>query len=117
MKWSMNGVNHGTIDTCGENVSFARGLVFSKDGCRTGHLLESGGVDNHSKILKLELEQQIPVKSPFKIKWDMVKRAHSSMPIKLEKTEFDSCCWFNKKVGIVCKYRECGPLEFLLPNS
>ena len=51
------------------------------------------------------------------MKWDMVKRPSSSMPIKLEKTEFDSCCWFNKKVSIVCKYRECGPLEFSLPNS
>ena len=55
MKWLMNGANHSTIDTCGENVSFARGLVFSKDGCRKGHLLESGGMDNHSKILKLDL--------------------------------------------------------------
>ena len=99
------------------NVSLARGLMFSKDGCRTGCLLESGGMDNHSKILKLELGQQIPVKSPFKMKQDMVKRARSSMPIKLEKTEFDSCCWFNKKVSIVRGYRECGPLEFSLPNS
>ena len=54
MKWLMTGANHGTIDTCGENVSHARELL--PDG-KTGHLVQ--GLNNHSKQIKLELGQQL----------------------------------------------------------
>ena len=56
MKWLMTGANHGTVDTCGENVSFAT------DACSgTGRLVMAGSLDNQSKRLKLELGQQLPI--------------------------------------------------------
>ena len=58
----MTGANHGTIDMCGENVSYARELPNGKMGC----LAQGDGLSNHSKWLKFELGQQLPIKSPFK---------------------------------------------------
>ena len=89
----MTGANHGTVDTCGENVSHARELL--PDG-KTGRLTQ--GLNNHSKQIKLELGQQLPIKSPFKMKRDTVKQAVNGFPsatFNVVKDENDSCCWFN----------------------
>ena len=75
MNWLMNGENHGTIDTCGENVSSMPPLNDAKGGIR---LLKGGGIDNHSKLLKMELGQQIPIKSPYKMKKDVIKRVRAN---------------------------------------
>ena len=76
MKWLMTGANHGTIDKCGENVSNARELPDRKMGC----LAQQQGLNNHSKQINLELGQQLPIKSPFKMKRDIVKWAINGSP-------------------------------------
>ena len=66
MRWLMNGANHGTVDTCGENVScFNEGK--SK---QIGHRLI---IDNNSKVLRKEFGQQIPIKSRQKMNRDVDK--------------------------------------------
>ena len=90
MKWLMTGENHGTIDMCGENVSHAKELSDGKAGC----LVQ--GLNNHSKQIKLELGQQLPIKSPFKMKRDIVKQAVNGFPsatFNVVKDESDLCCW------------------------
>ena len=64
----MNGANHGTVDTCGENVSMMEQLI-----CSNTHLTKSKSINNHSKLLKMELGQQVSIKSPFKLMRDAVK--------------------------------------------
>ena len=68
--------NHGTVDICGENVSYARELPNGK----TRRLAQGDGLNNHSKWLKLELVEQLPIKSPFKMKRDIVKWALNGFP-------------------------------------
>ena len=68
MKWYMNGANHGTVDTCGENVSMMEQLI-----CSNTCLTKSKSINNHSKLLKMELDQQVSIKSPFKLMRDAVK--------------------------------------------
>ena len=86
MKWLMNGANHGMVDTCGENVSMMEQPI-----CGNTHLTKSKSISNHSKLLKMELGQQISIKSPFKLKRDAVKRAQLNMRNRLA---FNSSCWF-----------------------
>ena len=68
MKWLMNGANHGMVDTCGENVSMMEQPI-----CGNTRLTKGKSISNHSKLLKMELGQQISIKSPFKLKRDAVK--------------------------------------------
>ena len=54
------------------------------------------------------------------MKRDIVKRAVNGFPsaaFNVVKDENDSCCWFNRKVGIVRDSQDCGPIELSLPNS
>ena len=54
------------------------------------------------------------------MKTDIVKWALNGFPsaaFNVVKDENDLCCWFNKKVGIVREYRDCGPIELSLSNS
>ena len=54
------------------------------------------------------------------MKRDIVKWAvngFSSAAFNVVKDEKDSCCWFNRKVGIVREYQDCGPIELSLCNS
>ena len=110
MKWLMTGRNHGMIDTCGENVSQ------DVSPCKgISRLMQLQCIDNPSKKLKLELGLQLPIKSPFKMKRDIIKMA-SSNHLPLVKEESD-LFWCNRKVGIVPEYADCGPLKMTLPNS
>ena len=68
MKWLMTGENHGTINTCGENVSLHCEKMVGR-----GHLIESQSIDTPAKALKLELGSQRPIKSPFKYSRDVIK--------------------------------------------
>ena len=68
MKWLMNCANHGMVDTCGENVSMMEQSI-----CGNTRLTKSKSINNHSKLLKIELGQQISIKSPFNLKRDAVK--------------------------------------------
>ena len=65
MGWLMNGAHHGTVDMCGENVSSMTPVMDRQCGIR---LLKSGAIGNHLKLLKMELGQQTPIKSPYKMK-------------------------------------------------
>ena len=115
MGWLMNGANHGTIDVCGENVSNMCPVMDCKWGIR---LLKSSALDNHSKLLKMELGQQIPIKSSHKIKRDIGKRRQtlSNSPV-LRSNSFDHCYWYDQRVRKVSSLNACGPIEYSLPNS
>ena len=108
MKWLMTGGNHCMIDTSGKNVSQDVSL------CKgVGRLMQSQCIDNPSKKLKLELGLQLPIKSPFKMKRDIIKMASSNhLPWVKEESDL---FWYNRKV--VQEYADCGPLEMTLPNS
>ena len=67
-KWLMTGGNHGTIDTCGENVSPHCEKMVGR-GC----LIESQSIDTPAKAPKLELGSQLLVKSPFKYSRDVTE--------------------------------------------
>ena len=82
--------------------------------CGNTCLTKSKSINNHLKLLKMELGQQISIKSPFKLKRDAVERAQLNMRNRLA---FDSSCWFNKHVNVVEEYKHWGPLQYLLPNS
>ena len=45
-----------------------------------GRLAPGDELTNHSKLLKLQLGQQLPIKSPFEMKRDIVKRALNGFP-------------------------------------
>ena len=63
----MNGANHGTVDTCGENVnSLSDSLIHA----RVGERVISG---NNSRLLCKELSQQVPIKSRQKMNRDISK--------------------------------------------
>ena len=113
MRWLMTSTNHGMVDTCGENISNVTNLPQG-----SGHLSQKGGLCNHSKHLKMELGQQLLIKSPFKMKRDIVKRAEDFVSASsIVWNDNNSCCWFNRKLDIVKEYRDCGPIELSLPNS
>ena len=88
MGWLMNGAHHGTVDVCGENVSIMKPVQDRRRGIR---LLTGDTIDNHSKLLKLELGQQIPIKSPHKMKRDLIKRATASNPMLAYELIPDRC--------------------------
>ena len=77
MHWLMTGGNHGMIDTCGENSSLncdEIGNLESEQECiGSGRLMDASSIDTPAKLLKLELGSQIPMKSPFKLKRDVLK--------------------------------------------
>ena len=107
MGWLMNDAGHGTVDMCGENVSTMDPVVNEKSGSR---LLKSGNMNNFSKLLKMELGQQIPVKSCYKLKRDMVKRAQSCLSDV--PTHMDYTCWYSQKMGQIPMYNCCGLMEY-----
>ena len=72
-------------------------------------------MNNFSKLLKMELGQQIPVKSCCKLNKDMVKRAQSCLSDI--PTNMDYSCWYSQKMGQLPTYNCCGLMEYSLPNS
>ena len=82
MQWLMTGGNHGTIDTCGENLSVNCNEVYHEKMNHSGSegecigsswLINANSINTPTKLLKLELVSQIPIKSPFKLKRDVLK--------------------------------------------
>ena len=71
-------------------------------------------VDNHSKLLKMELGQQIPIKSPHKMKRDVMKRVKSLNHMLAPRNLDQGSCWHDNKI---MQQSLCGPLEYSLPNS
>ena len=76
-------------------------------------------MDNFSKLLKMELGQQIPVKSMHKMRRDVVKRVRQFNPTDpfpygchMEQHKF-WCDEESNTVSLKC----VGPLEYSLPNS
>ena len=63
----MNGANHGTVDTCGENVNSLNGCLIH---ARVGERVILG---NNSRLLCKELGQQVPIKSRQKMNRDISK--------------------------------------------
>ena len=92
MGWLINGVCHGTVDTCGENA--AGSFTPLHDCDRGSRLLISGAIDNHSKLLKMELGQQISIKSKQKMKRDIMKHALASCCQQIH-TPFHNSCWLS----------------------
>ena len=91
MGWLMNGACHGTVDTCGEN---AGGFTPLYDCDRGSRLLISGAIDNHLKLLKMELGQQISIKSKQKMKRDIMKCALASCRQQIH-IPFHNSCWLS----------------------
>ena len=115
MGWLMNGATHGTIDVYGENMSNMCPMTNRKQGIR---LIKSSALDNHSKLLKMELGQQIPIKSLHKMKRGIGKRRQTlfNSPV-LRSNSFDHCYWYDQRVRKVSSLNAYGPIEYSLPNS
>ena len=130
MKWLMTGGNHDTMDVCGENASLhCDEMYFNASNvnlCDKNECVGTGRLQvyllnrNQSKLLKLELGCQLPVKRQFKLKSDLVKalrkndwgaRGGSSSNVD------NLCYWMNKKHTIVREHWDPGSMEFSLPNS
>ena len=107
----MNGASHGTIDVCGENVSSMRPVHDHRCGIQ---LLKTNTMDNHSKILKMELGHQIPIKSLHKMKRDVMKKIKSLNPMLVPRNLDQGSCWYDNKI---MQSSSCGPFEYSLPNS
>ena len=84
MQRLMTGSNHGTIDTCGENLNMNCNEIYHKKINHSGserecigssRLINANSINTPAKLLKLELGSQIPIKSPFKLKRDILKVA------------------------------------------
>ena len=114
MNWLMNGANHGTIDTCGENVTSMPPLNDAKGGIC---LLKGGGIDNigiDSKLLKMELGQQIPIK----MKRDVIKRARANHgDYYSEVSDTDYSCWYHRNTIRKSSHDAGGLIEYALSNS
>ena len=90
MGWLMNGACHGTVDTCGENA--ASSFMPLHDHNRGSRLLISGAIDNRLKLLKMELGQQISIKSKQKMKRDIMKCTLASCR---QQIPFHNSCWLS----------------------
>ena len=101
--WLMNGACHGTIDTCGENSGSFEPLYDRVRGIR---LLIGGGIDNRSKLLKMELGQQAPIKSKQKMKRDIMRHACSSC-FQQVRLPLHNSCWSS--------FKAC--FDYSMPNS
>ena len=112
MGWSMNGARHGMVDVCGENVSIMKPVQDRRCGIR---LLTGGTIYNHSKLLKMELGQQIPIKSPHKMKRDLIKTARALDPAY--ELIPNRSCWYDQRILQVLSLNAFDPLEYSLPNS
>ena len=82
--------------------------------------MDAGSIDTPAKLLKLELGSQIPIKSPFKLKRDILKAVQKNGWGKNSPGLLNNCSyyWMNKTSGVVVnEYCDIGPIEFALPNS
>ena len=69
-------------------------------------LLIGGHIDNRSKLLKMELGQQAPIKSKQKMKQDIMKRACSSC-FQQVRLPLHNSCWSSFNAGF----------DYSMPNS
>ena len=123
----MTRANHGTVDTCGENVSlhcdesyYSNEEEIGKDKCLgIGRLMEARSINTPAKMLKLELGMQVPVKSPFKLSRDVIKslRKKGNCGVMSSLNTSSIVNWSDKHVDILKEYRDPGPTELSLPNS
>ena len=106
MGWLMNSACHGTVDTCGENSG--GGFEPLYDHVRRSRFLIGGGINNCSKLLKMELGQQAPIKSKQKMKQDIMKHVCSSSLQGLRRLHLhNSSCWLS--------FNSC--FDYSIPNS
>ena len=75
-----------------------------------------GSINTPAKKMKLELGQQLPIKSNFKFSRGVMKHCIQNR-LSLSNHEDSTKFWNNKSTGIVNKYQDGGPIEFSLPNS
>ena len=112
MGWLMNGAYHGTIDTCGENA--ASSFMPLHDHDRGSRLLISGAIDNHLKLLKIELGQQISIKSKQKMKRDIMKCALASCRQQIHIPFHNSCFGCPRILVLIIQCQILG-MAFLMP--
>ena len=131
MNWLMTGGNHGIMDVCGENASLHCDEMYfdatnvnlcDKNECvGSGRLIDSCSINTPAKLLKLELGCHLPIKSPFKLKRDLVKALRKNDRGAREGSSSlnvdNLCYWVNKKHTIVREHWDLGLIEFSLPNS
>ena len=91
MGWLMTRARHSMVDVCGENMSVMKPV---KDRWRGIRLLTGSTIDNHSKLLKMELRQQIPIKSFHKMKRDSMKRNYNNNS-RIHDERIDYSCWYD----------------------
>ena len=118
----MTGGNHGTIDTCGENMSLHCDESYyfnSLPKGSKGRLMDVKSIDTPAKLAKLELGYQIPVKSPCKMRHHVVKasvRNHVSSDVNVHKKLNESGYWSVNKHKTTNREFQCsGPMEYALP--
>ena len=124
MHWLMTGGNHGTFYTCGENTSLHCDESYYFDSLpkgSKGQLMDAKSIHTPTKLAKLELGCQIPVKSLCKIRCDVVKasvRNLVSSDVNAHKKLNESGYWSVNKHKTTNREFQCsGPKEYALPNS
>ena len=114
MGWLMTGAGPGTVDVCGKNVSVMKPVKDRRHGIR---LLTGGTIDNHSKLLKMELRQQIPIKFFHKMKRDLMKRNYDDNSHVHERIDYSSSCWYDQHVMHAVNFYECLWADCIFPSK
>ena len=100
MSWLMNGANHGTVNTFGENVnSLNDSLIHTRVGERVI-------LGNNSRLLCKELGQQVPIKSRQKMNRDISKFMKNSFGDNFSTTPPPNEHRFWKANGFAADYVE-----------
>ena len=100
ISWLMNGANHDTVDTCGENVNSLNGSLIH---ARVGERVILG---NNSRLLHKELGQQVPIKSRQKMNRDISKFMKNSFGDNFSTTPPPNEHRFWKANGFAADYVE-----------
>ena len=100
MSWLMNGANHSTVDTSGENVNSLNGYLIHT---RVGERVILG---NNSRLLHKELSQQVPIKSRQKMNRDISKFMKNSFGDNFSTTPPPNEHRFWKANGFAANYVE-----------
>ena len=90
--WLTTGANDAMVDTCSEHLGSS--MLSQRDFQIKGSRLCRDVIDNPSKLLKVELGMQLPMKSIFKLRRDMQKFAGRNLLGSQHMSILDPYYWY-----------------------
>ena len=111
--WLTTGANHATVDTCSEHLGSS--MLSQRDFQIKGSRLCRDVIDNPSKLLKVELGLQLPMKTIFKLRRDMQKFARRNLLGSQHMSILDPYYWYFD--GQLNRGQVCSGREILLANN